>query len=128
MVNTKGKEVNSTSHLEEDLYLVYADQIFAYKEGEEWKACEGYCFVEPRENEETFINGHLALLSGYMRYPDDKLVQQGVKEGDLVGFTPNSEYEFTIDGIKLYRILSNQIYGFKENANQAPWSVREILR
>ena len=118
MVGMQGKEQNSTSHIEDDKYLVYADQIFAYKEGKEWKACEGYCFVEPRENEETFINGHLALLSGYMRYPDDNLVQQGIKEGDLVGFSPNSEYEFTIDNQKLYRINSNQIYGYKENASK----------
>ena len=32
-----------------------------------------------------------------------------VKEGDLVGFRPSSEYEFVIDGERLYRVLSNFI-------------------
>ena len=119
MVDIHGKEVNSGSHLEDNEYLVFADQIFAYKRKGKWSACNGYCFVEPRENEETYINGHEALLSGYMRYPDDRLRSQGVEEGDLVGFTPNSEYEFTIDNTKLYRILSNHIYGLKKNATEA---------
>lgn len=122
MVAMNGKEVNSTSHLEDDKYLVFEDQIFAYKRDGKWNACSGYCFVAPRENEETFINGHEALLSGYMVYPDEALINQGVVEGTLVGFTPNSEYEFTIDNQKLYRILSNHIYGFKENATKAPGS------
>jgi len=29
--------------------------------------------------------------------------------GDIVGFKPNSEYEFNIENKKLYRILSNYI-------------------
>ena len=33
----------------------------------------------------------------------------GVSIGDVVGFTPDSEYEFEVEGEKLYRILSNHI-------------------
>ena len=33
----------------------------------------------------------------------------GLATGDVVGFTPDSEYEFNIDDTKLYRILSNHI-------------------
>jgi hypothetical protein len=32
-----------------------------------------------------------------------------VNKGDLIGFRPSSEYEFIIDGQKLYRVLSNFI-------------------
>ena len=120
-VGMDGKEKNSGSYLEEDKYIVHEDQIFAYKEDGEWKACEGYCFVEPRENEDTWINGNEQLLTGIMRYPDNNLTKQGVNPGDIVGFTPNSEYEFTIEEQKLYRILSYHIninYGFKENAKE----------
>ena len=118
MVNTQGKEINSGSFLGENKALVYYDQIFAYKREGKWNACEGYCFVEPRENEETFINGHVALLSGHMWLADERLKSQGVQEGDLVGFTPNSEYEFYIDNKLYYRILSNHVYGLKENATK----------
>ena len=30
-------------------------------------------------------------------------------KGDLVGFTPNSEYEFVIEGQKLYRVYTKLI-------------------
>ena len=121
MVNMSGKEVNSTNHLEDNLYLVYEDQIFGYKENGEWEACKGYCFVRPRENEDTWINGDESILCGEIVFADQSLKGQGVERGDVVGFTPHSEYEFTIDGEKLYRILSNQIninYGHKENATK----------
>ena len=32
-----------------------------------------------------------------------------IKRLDLVGFTPNSEYEFVIDGERLYRVRTNFI-------------------
>ena len=41
---------------------------------------------------------------GIIEYAD-----KGFNKGDLVGFTPNSEYEFVIDGQKLYRVLSKFI-------------------
>jgi hypothetical protein len=44
-----------------------------------------------------------------MIYPNSKLSQQGVKRGDLVSFKPDSEYKFTLDGKKLYRMYDHQI-------------------
>ena len=41
---------------------------------------------------------------GVIEYAD-----QGFSKGDLIGFTPNSEYEFVINGQKLYRVLSKFI-------------------
>ena len=32
-----------------------------------------------------------------------------MKINDLVGFTPNSQYEFIIDGVRMYRVLSKFI-------------------
>ena len=118
MVDMKGKETDSGSFLGENQALVFHDQIFAYKREGKWHACEGYCFVEPRENEETFINGNVALLSGHIWLADERLKSQGANEGDLVGFTPNSEYEFYIDNKLYYRILSNHVYGLKKDATE----------
>jgi len=55
-------------------------------------------------------------------YSNDELSSLGLSIGDVVGFTPDSEYEFEIDGEKLYRILSNQVtinYGQKEASNRS---------
>jgi len=59
-------------------------------------------------------------LKGELVYTNSQLSSLGVSIGDVVGFTPNSEYEFNIDGQKLYRILSNHItinYGPKKKNN-----------
>jgi hypothetical protein len=46
---------------------------------------------------------------GQMVYPNEYLLSQGVKEGDYVCFSPDSEYEFTVEGEKLYRMYDHQI-------------------
>ena len=46
---------------------------------------------------------------GEMVYPNEYLLGQGVKQGDLVCFKPDSEYEFTVDGQKMYRMFDHQI-------------------
>ena len=39
----------------------------------------------------------------------DYLKSKGVQDGDRVFFTPDSEYEFNVDGEKLYRMYDHQI-------------------
>ena len=46
-------------------------------------------------------------LIGIMKYTNKNL--PNIKIGDLVGFTPDSEYEFIIDNERLYRVLTNSI-------------------
>jgi len=48
-------------------------------------------------------------LVGIMRFPNDYLLSQGIESGDMVTFKPDSEYEFTVDGEKLYRMFDHQI-------------------
>ena len=44
---------------------------------------------------------------GIIKYVDKQL--KDIQKEDLVGFTPSSEYEFIIDGERLYRVLTNSI-------------------
>ena len=44
---------------------------------------------------------------GVMVYPNEYLKSKGVNEGDTVCFAPNGEYEFDIDGEKLYRMYDH---------------------
>ena len=44
-----------------------------------------------------------------IKYPNQELINHGVKVGDEVAFQPDSEYEFTVDGVLLYRIMSKFI-------------------
>jgi len=48
-------------------------------------------------------------LMGIMRYPSAYLKSQGINEGDYICFEPDSEYEFTINDTKMYRMLDQNI-------------------
>ena len=41
--------------------------------------------------------------------PNKYLSSQGVNPGDRISFKPESEYEFTVDDEKLYRMYDHQI-------------------
>ena len=65
---------------------------------------KGYCFVAPIKSKNKLSAEKEQPLMGVVKYTDGT-----VDEGDLIGFRPNSEYEFIIDGQKLYRLLSKFI-------------------
>jgi hypothetical protein len=101
--NQHGIEKNSRSYIDEQTYLVQPDQIFLYK-NTEWQAQKGYCFVAPVKSTDKLSVDKEKPLVGVVKHTDGT-----VNKGDLIGFRPNSEYEFIIDGQKLYRVLSNFI-------------------
>ena len=102
--NVKGEEKNSRSYFNESTYFITQDQIFLYKRKDKWKAPKGYCFVIPLKANDQFNTDSEKPLQGIVKYSDGT-----VKVGDLVGFRPGSEYEFIVDGERLYRVLSNFI-------------------
>ena len=102
--NVKGVEKNSRSYFNESTYMITSDQIFLYKRNDMWKAPKGYCFVKPLKAIDQFNIESEKPLQGIVKYSDGT-----VKVNDLVGFRPSSEYEFIVDGERLYRVLSNFI-------------------
>ena len=100
----KGVERNSKNYFKEDTYIISEDQIFLYKKFWEWKTLPGYCFVKPIKSFDKFNVDQEQPLMGIIEYAD-----KGFNKGDLIGFTPSSEYEFVINGQKLYRVLSKFI-------------------
>jgi hypothetical protein len=102
--NVKGIEKNSRSYFDEETYLVASDQIFLYKRDNTWEPQKGYCFIKPIKSTNELDVDKEKPLTGIVKYSDGT-----VNEGDLIGFRPSSEYEFIIDGERLYRVLSNFI-------------------
>jgi len=116
--DVRGNERNSGNYIKEDTYTVSEEQIFAYKQNGKWHCPIQYCFVEPLENKDVWSTDSEQKLIGKLTYTNDYLSSLGLSCGDVVGFTPNSEYEFNIEDKKLYRILSKDItinHGHKEN-------------
>ena len=102
--NVKGIEKNSKAYFNEDTYFINNDQIFLYKRKDKWIAPKGYCFVIPLKATDQFNTESEKPLQGIVKYSDGT-----VEVNDLVGFRPSSQYEFIVDGERLYRVLSNFI-------------------
>ena len=102
--DVKGIEKNSRAYFNESTYFINHDQIFLYKTKDKWIAPKGYCFVKPLKAIDQFNIESEKPLQGIVKYSDGT-----VEVNDLVGFTPSSQYEFIVDGERLYRVLSNFI-------------------
>ena len=108
--NIRGEEKNSRSFFNEQTYFISEEQIFLYKSGDtDWQAPKGYCFVKPIVSKNNLDTNIEEPLVGVLKYLDSSLESAGLQKEDLVGFSPDDEYEFVIDGQRLYRVMTQFI-------------------
>lgn len=107
----KGRQKSGKSFFRDDLFFIETDQFFMYKKGSTWNAYDRYCFVKPMPATESYIKKPFSEepLMATMVYPNEYLLQRGIDKGDTVCFSPDSEYEFNVEGEKLYRMYDHQI-------------------
>ena len=107
----KGRQKSGKSFFRDDLFFIESDQFFMYNDGSTWSAYDRYCFVKPVPATESYIKKPFTEepLVGIMKYPNDYLYNKGIREGDMVCYSPDSEYEFTVDDEKLYRMYDHQL-------------------
>ena len=102
----KGRDRNSRSFLNEGTFFIDDDQWFGYGSEGDWKAKEGFTFVRPVPVvSEAYKN--IAInepLMGEVAFSSDNY-----NPGDIISFIPDSEYEFDVDGEKLYRLYNSAI-------------------
>jgi predicted DNA-binding antitoxin AbrB/MazE fold protein len=101
--NMKGIEKNSRGFMNEGEYLASPDQIFMYK-NTEWECINGYTFVKPIKNTDEFSLEKERPLVGIVKYSDGTFLPT-----QLVGFSPGDEFEFVVDGERLYRVMNRFI-------------------
>ena len=105
----RGEEKNSRSYFKDGLYFVQLDQVYLYKIKDRWKAFNDRCFISPIQiNDEYSANLEQSLI-GILKYGNSSLEALEINEGDLVGYTPFGEYDFVVDGKRLYCMKSNDI-------------------
>ena len=106
-----GKRRSGKSFIKDDIFFVDNDQYFMFHDGVKWNTHDRYCFVEPIKK--TGLRyaklGSYEPLMGRMVYPNKALLDMGVRHGDTVCFHPDSEYEFFVDGVVMYRIYDFNI-------------------
>ena len=119
----KGKERNSSTHFKDDLYFVSLEQIYMYN----LKTHLDYCFVKPLKNQSILENRKEQPNVGIVKYSNKSLEALGITPETLITFTPNSEFEFIIEGERLYCMKSNDIaltheYQGNEEENNPSWA------
>jgi len=117
----KGKKRPSVFAMDENVFFVPVTEIFMYmKEGEDkWNALAPFVFIEPipagtiklsngLEVEEDSYRGMKPLI-GKVAYPNQQLIDKGVKEGDTIAFQENSEHEYELKGKTYYKMRNQDI-------------------
>mgnify|MGYP003125655143 CR=1 FL=1 len=119
----KGKERNSSTFFKDELYFCGLDQIYMYNLN-----CHlDYCFVKPIKEKSYLTTSSEKEHFGILKYSNSSLEAIGLTSGALVIFTPNSEFEFIIEGERLYCMKSNDIavthgYEGNEKENNSSWT------
>ena len=86
-----------------------------------------YCFVKPLKNQSVLENRKEQPNVGIVKYSNKSLEALKITPETLITFTPNSEFEFIIEGERLYCMKSNDIaltheYQGNEEEVQPNWA------
>ena len=102
--------------MKEGEYIISQDQIFMYDKGDSWQAVEGFTFVKPLKSTNKYSLETEKPLIGVVKYSDGTFLPT-----QLVGFSPGDEFEFVVDGERLYRVMNRFInieYEYKGNEEE----------
>lgn len=105
----KGKQKNGRAFFADDLYFVSIDQVYLYKNKTGFKPFGDRCFVKPIKSKNVLDNEKEQSLVGILKIGNSSLEALGINQGDLVGFKPNSEFDFLINKERLYCMKLNDI-------------------
>ena len=117
---TDHKVVQSDYYIKNNLYFVPFTEVYAYKRKGDWIVLDPYVFVKPIKfefQEESKFVLNIKEYSykgnkknkGIIKYINKQLKELGVKQGDEVVFSKDSEYEFKIDDEVYYLMNTNDI-------------------
>ena len=105
----RGEKKKSRSYFKDNLYFCSLDQLYLYKNSTGWHSFGDRCFIQPIKNNNSLTLNKEQYLIGILKYGNSSLEALKINQGDLVGYTPNGEWEFLIDKERLYCMKSNDI-------------------
>jgi hypothetical protein len=74
-----------------------------------WNTVGDRCFIKPIKSNQSLTVDKERSLIGILKYGNSSLNDLEINPGDLVGYTPNGEWEFLIEKERLYCMKSNDI-------------------
>jgi len=119
--NMQGKQTNSRSYFKDDLYFASVDQVYLYKRNKYWNSLNDRCFIIPIKNKDILLNKKELNNIGILKIGNSFLEELRITPGHIVTYKAGSEWEFNIDGERLYCMKSNDIlleHGYKEDQKE----------
>jgi len=107
--DVKGKSRNSGQYFRNDLYFCKIDQLYLYKKENKWLSIGDRCFIKPIKDDDYLTSDIEQKHIGILKIGNSSLEALGINPGDLVGFRAGREWEFIVDGQRLYCMKSNDI-------------------
>ncbi len=105
----KGNEKNGSTYFKDNLYFATLEQVYAYENERGWKSNLDYCFIKPLKEISSYSTDKEQKHIGILKYDNNSLNELKIATGDLIGFTPRSEFEFIFNDERLYCMKSNDI-------------------
>ena len=119
--DVRGNERNSSQYFKENLYFCKPNQIYLYKKDDKWLPFLDRCFVMPIKDTDSLTLDLEKKCVGILKIGNNELEALDINPGDLVGYKPGREWEFIIDGKRIYCMESNDIiikYEYKGNEEE----------
>lgn len=117
----QGKKRVSMFQIKPTIFFVPIPEIFMIKrEGsDEWTALDPFVFIKPLEAVKVTLESGLEVLEddynemkeflGEIAFPNEFLLSDGLKKGDVICFQEYSQHEYVIDGELYYKMRTSDI-------------------
>ncbi len=96
-------------HIKDDLYYVQPELAYMIIRGDEKIAIDDFCFIKPIFSEDRLLGKVEQQHQGIVKYGNGNLKEQGIVEGDHIGFHNNCEIPFVIDDELVYKMKTHRI-------------------
>jgi hypothetical protein len=107
--NNAGIPTQSSFYIQDDLFFAPIDTIYLIVRDGKKIAANDSVFVEPIIENDEFEGDRETRHIGKLKYINPDIEKLGLNEGDKIAFRKNCEYEFVIDGQKLYKMSNTRI-------------------
>lgn len=107
----QGGQKSAWNYYKDNIFLLENEQLFLYKDPEkgEWKAPDPFVFLSPVPRLESHDIARIGIEEDHLGVVAYAHPNAPISPGDTVYFRPDMEYEFNIDGQKLYKMNSRNV-------------------
>jgi hypothetical protein len=107
--NDAGIPRQSNFYIQEDLFFAPLDTIYLIIRNGKKIAANDSVFVKPVIENDEFHREIEKKHVGILKYINPDIEKLGLKEGDKIAFRRNCEYEFFVEGERLYKMTTERI-------------------